>query len=391
MAAIPSHGEEVGFTVLQWVPGWTGVYRPKVTAKNDLRVTDCNFSVGALGGYLTCDFSVGADLAMIEDWLQTGLGRHIEIWDDAAVQVWEGYVSQLTINVSGLGITHGPLLQSANRVRLGYSTIDTTTQPPVMGERVFTTTINNTTAQAKYGIIAKDLSTGGCSAASAAQIAAQFLAENAWPPTTKQWANSGGALSLSIACLGYYTRLNYAYNQTVTTGTQNLSDKLVAIIAADPNDIVLTTNATIATNTLAVPAYENDDVEAWSLIKSLVAMGDTSYNRYLFGVYEGQKVIYAAAPSTVEYYQRLSARDQRVETQDGTEVAPWRVKPGKWLLFPDFLVGTTASTYALRQDPRAMFIESMTYTAPWGLQLSGSKAETLPQRLAQLGLSGIGA
>lgn len=391
MTVLPSYGEEVGFTVLQWLPGWTGVYRPKVTALNDLRVTSCSFSIGALGGYLTCDFTIGANLAMIEDWLQTGLGRHIEVWDDAGVQVWEGYVNQLTINVSGLGITHGPLLQSANRVRLGYSTIDTTTIPPVTGERVFTTAINNTTAQGKYGIISKDLSTGGCSAAAAAQIAAQYLAENAWPPTTKQWSNTGGALSLSISCLGYYTRLNYAYNQTVTTGTQNLSDKLISIIASDPNDIVLTTNASIATNTLAVPAYENDDLKAWSLIKSLVAMGDALYNRYLFGVYADRKVVYVAAPSAVEYYQRLSARDQRIETQDGTEVVPWRVQPGKWLLFPDFLVGTTASTYALRQDPRAMFIESMTYTAPWGLQLSGSKAETLSQRLAQLGLSGIGA
>jgi hypothetical protein len=38
----------------------------------------------------------------------------------------------------------------------------------------------------------------------------------------------------------------------------------------------------------------------------------------------------------------------------------------------------------MRDDPRFVFIESVRYTAPNGLQLSGQKVSRLPQMLARL-------
>jgi len=64
------------------------------------------------------------------------------------------------------------------------------------------------------------------------------------------------------------------------------------------------------------------------------------------------------------------------------------VQPGKWLLYPGFLVGRTTPA-ALRQDTRVEFVERVTFTAPYGVSHSGSKVATLPQRLARLGLGGM--
>ena len=99
---------------------------------------------------------------------------------------------------------------------------------------------------------------------------------------------------------------------------------------------------------------------------------------------------YEAAPTTLEYQQRLSQSLPVVERTGGDEVYPWNVLPGRWLLFPDFLIGQAAEL-DLRDDPRAMFIEQVKYTAPNELYMKGGTVDSTDALIAQLGLSGIGA
>jgi hypothetical protein len=139
-----------------------------------------------------------------------------------------------------------------------------------------------------------------------------------------------------------------------------------------------------------VKQYLNDNAAAWSLIQGLVARGDSSDNRYIFGIYNGRVPTYEAIPTDFEYQQRLSDPAQRVETPQGIEVKPWDVTAGKWLFVPDFLIGQVQPT-DLRLDPRMIFIESLTYTMPWGLSIQGGKTDKLSQKLAKLGLGGIGS
>ena len=141
---------------------------------------------------------------------------------------------------------------------------------------------------------------------------------------------------------------------------------------------------------MQVPAWEDEDRTAWSVVKNVVARGDSSQARWLFGVYAGREAFYEAAPTVVEYQQRLSQARSIVEHVDGDEVYPWKVVPGKWLMFPDFLIGQAAELN-LRDDPRAMFIETVKYTMPWTVDLKGGTVDTLSALVAQLGLSGIGA
>ena len=106
-------------------------------------------------------------------------------------------------------------------------------------------------------------------------------------------------------------------------------------------------------------------------------------------MYSSLRAKFVAIPDIVEYEALLSDPKLRVNLVGGAEVYPWNVLPGKWLMYTDFLPGYVAPT-TLREDPRIEFIESVTFTAPDGVMVRGGNLETLPQVLAQLGLSGVG-
>ena len=107
----------------------------------------------------------------------------------------------------------------------------------------------------------------------------------------------------------------------------------------------------------------------------------------LFGVYDDRVPVYEQVPTTIEYYQKLS--EDFVTFESGLKVDPIDVLPGKWLYFTDLFIGEPEAD-TLSEDIRAMFIESVKYTYPQGLVLSGGKTDSLTQKLAKLGLAGIG-
>jgi len=349
--------------------------------------------IQAMGGYWTSNVGMAAGLVRGEDWLER-LGWHIEVLDDAGVTCWEGFVNRITANVGPRQVTIGPLLSVANRCYLVYSTIDTSTEPPTVGMRVRAATVNSTGSQGRWGIRHKVLSTGGCTDADAATIVNRYVGERAEPKASGVWQPGATTMAVRLECLGYYALLDYPYNQTAATGEIDLSDddgtgKLQLIMAAEPNGIFSTDYRRCADNTLQVPAWENDDKGAWALIKALVARGDAAYSRYTFGIYANRQAVYAAAPTDVAYLRRLTDPAGRITTPEGQDIPPWNVLPGRWLFYPDWFVGRTEPA-TRRQDGRFEFIESVTYTAPMTAVTTGGDMDTLPQLLAQMGLSGVG-
>lgn len=345
-------------------------------------------TIEAIGGYNNAQFNVKDNQTDIEDWIANGLGRHIETFDEAQNKIWGGFVNKISANLGTLSVTRGSLLDIANRVSIIYSTIITSVTPPLLGIRVQTTLANDTSSQTDFGIIEKILSSGGVTATEADQIRDTFLAENKEPQTSQQInVPASQEISVTVECLGYIhlTKI-FPYNST-STGLQNLSTKMTNIFAASPT--VTFNTSGIVSNTTQVRAFENDDNIAWGLLKGLTAKGDASDNRYNLGVFADQKVLYETAPTTIAYQQRLSDPENRIETLSGERIFPWNVLPGRWLFIPDFLIGQSQPS-DLRLDPRAVFIESVTFTAPWGLRIVGGKADRLSQKLARLGLNGVG-
>lgn len=369
------------------------VYRPLVQGGEYLfdwrtSVESWQHEIRAMGGYWSAQATQADNLRRAEEWLADGLGRHVEVHDDALNQIWEGFVNSVSIDVGGLNVTRGPLLNVANKVKLVYSTGDNVDGG--YGGRASTAYVEDATSQAKYGIIHKILSSGGVSTANAEQLRDTYLAQYKEPETTSRFNLSGQSdVRLTIDLLGYvHWQIVYPFTSS-TTGDGNLSTRLTAIINDDPNNLFSSANADIATNTLQVSQWEDDDPMAWDAIKSLVAMGDSNESRFLYGVYNARRAVYEAAPTTYTYRREIASSGD-VETIVGGTVKPWAVRPGKWIIFPDFLIGRSQPT-DLRQDPRAMFIERVVFSMPRGLQLDGSKVSTIEQKIARLGLMGIGA
>jgi hypothetical protein len=369
------------------------VYRPLVQGGEYLfdwrtSVESWRHETRAMGGYWSATSTQADNLTRAEEWLADGLGRHVEVHDEALNLVWEGFVDSVSIDVGGLNVTRGPLLNVANKVKLLYSTIDTSDGG--FGARASTAYAEDATSQARYGVIHKILSAGGLSQTNAEQIRDTYLAQNKTPETTSRFTLAGqDNVRLSIELLGYVHMQTIYPFASSTTGNGNLSTRLAAILDDDPNGLFSSANASIATNTVQVSQWEDDDPMAWEAIKGLVAMGDANDARYLYGVYGGRRVVYEAAPAAYTYRREIAAQGD-IETIVGGTVKPWAVKPGRWLLFPDFLVGRSQPS-DLRQDPRAMFIERVVFSLPRGLQLDGSKVSTVEQKIARLGLMGIGA
>lgn len=391
-----SHEQSPALSIGVWEPSFSGgVYTPEGRQVYGAPMTGAEgwqHSSVALGGYENASFGLNAGQIELEDWLDA-LGWHVVAYDPALTVAWEGFVDKVTLTLGPLQLVRGPLLSIANRVKAVYSTIDTTTNPPTLGIRAVTAVANDTDSQDQRGIVEKVLSAGGMRVSEAIQVRDTFLAEHSKPETTQTVSTTAAEPSVKIECLGYRHWLGvYTYTQTAASGTVALSTKVADVLDADPNSLFSSANADIATNALTVVNYENDDMTAWALVKGLTALGDATDARHTFGVYAGRRAEYAAAPTAYYYAQRLADPAQRVTLygDPGQWVKPWQVRPARWLLMSDFLVGKTVPTL-LRRDLRAVFIERVTYTAPWGLQVEGGKVTTLRQKLARLGLAGIGA
>jgi len=349
----------------------------------------------AIGGYWSASATVNHRQDAIEDWIWRGLGRHIQVQDEALDVVWEGFVNNITATLGTMEFHIGPLMETPNRLRVVYSTMDNTLSPPVGGFRARTAIVNDIDSQAMYGIIQKMLSTGGSTAVEAAQNGGTYLAEHAWPTTDRRSSLlSGKAGAMTLEMLGYWAWLGaYVYNQTAATGYVNASAKLQAVIAACPNTGLFSTNyGRITANTVQVSQWEDEDRTAETVVKAINSMGTTTYGRTNVGFTKNRQIVYEPAPTSIRYVQRAASNDMLTDLIGG-QVRPWNVEPGQWIFYADFLTGQLPPVTGaqLKRDPRCGLIEVVTLDNKYGLDINGVHVGTLDQMLARQGLAGIGA
>lgn len=352
-------------------------------------VTSYDHTHAALGGFWSANLTMRLPLHDLEDWLQYGAGRQVQVKGRGTKTAWEGIVNRVTVNVGGYNMTVGPYLDIANKVKLAYSIFLQLGGGNATGIRVVTEPTSNLSSQAKYGILAKVFSVGGIDSSAVAGLQAMLLERYSQPPRSEDLNLPGDTglryIDLKLECIGYAHLLQkYTYNST-TAGTQNLSAKLAAIVAAEPNALF---SSSVATNTIQVPAGQTDDAEAWGLIKSMIAMGDTSLNRYTFGVYENRRVTYKAVDNNVVYVRPLREGASVIQDAQGGLLQPWEVRPGSYVLVTDLLPGKPVAS-DLNAEQRAIFADTVQYRMPDSLVINGAHAFRIEQRMAQMGLSGV--
>jgi hypothetical protein len=348
----------------------------------------------AEAGYESCQFTIKIPLQEADDWLERGLARHVEVYNASASLIWEGFVNRVLFSGGTLSASRGPLFDIANRLSVVYTPIiDTTVDPPVTGSATETTIAEDTDSQARYGIIEKVISGGtrldDGTTDEAEEIRDLALAEMAWPYTDEEINLQGQNVpTLTLECIGYKNWLKvYVYNFFTAT-TVTLDTKIKDVLDADPNSIFSTNQSFIEANAQLTNRLEDKNRLADTIISDITAMGDATDNRWIFQVLGGRLCYYRAIPTTIEYLHALTSPSSTLTLADGTAVDPWDMPAGVWVEITDFMAGQSTQT-PIRKDPRNEFAERVTYTAPYGLTVSGARISTLTQRLKQLGVGGV--
>lgn len=347
------------------------------------------------GGYESCQFTVKVPQKMIDEWLENGLGRHVVVYSGETELVWEGFVSKVSFGIGALSASRGPLFDIANRVSVAYTPIiDAGVDPMVTGSATETPIAENTDSQARYGIIEKILSGGqllddGISD-EAEEVRDLYLAEMKLPYTDES-INLGQMAepTMTIECLGYKEWFKvYAFNDYTAT-TITLDTKVKNILNADPNSIFSTDQSKVETNAQLTNQLEDSNRFANTILGELVALGDGADNRWVFGLEADRVCYYRAIPTEVRYLHSLTSSTQNLTLLDSTDVRPWNVKAGAWVELTDFLISETEySPSDLRENPRLMFAEKVSFTAPNILSITGGRISSVKQRLNQLGVGG---
>ncbi|MEE9573470.1 MAG: hypothetical protein V3W20_10510 [Candidatus Neomarinimicrobiota bacterium] len=359
-------------------------------------IQSLSFSIRSIGGFWDASIKINYPLNRIEDWMDTGgitgLGRHIVIYNSSLCVIWEGFVNSISATMGGVTYKIGTLKEIANRVSVAYSTVDTNITPPAVGGRETTDAANDTDSQDKYGIIEQIIPKGGATTVLAEQARDAWLKDRKDPQVnTRDNVTGQSGPNLQLNCLGYWHWLDLYTYTNIIGGDDNLSDFVETISGAQLNNIISTDYNLITSNTLQVPTYQDKKRKAGSILKTLNSFGDASNNRYTIGVYQDRKVVYEQIPENFDYQRRITS-NSNILGRLQEPIDPWDIVPGKWIFYPDFLSGRfpPVTSTTLSTDPRATLIQSMKFTAPNSVSISGERIGESDQIMAKFGLRGQG-
>ena len=355
-------------------------------------VTAYSHIISSFGGFDAATVSIADYQLRLDDWIMSGLGRHIVVYGDHNYIIWEGFVNQITYTAGALTMTVGPLMDIGNRVSVKFSEVDASVSS-VTGTSATTIIAEDADSQDAYGIIEKILSGGSMYRDEANQVRDVFLADKRLAPSSKNYSFSAQPSTtnpiIKLDCKGYSSWLEAFIYENYVNGVDAASDKIEDVIDADPNSIVLTKK--LDANASLVVTLEDQGRSGLTVIKGCVNMGDGSDNRWLFGMYENREAVFEVMPSTVEYTYEISDEIQRISSNTGGIVKPWDVRAGKWIETTGILTtsGAPSPGLDLRSDLRNTFIESVSFTMPNTLSISGTTVDRAPQALAKYGIGAM--
>ncbi len=352
-----------------------------------LRASGLSTTSQADGGYWSANVQFQASEAEVSDWISQGVGRDITFHNAAGVVVWNGIVNSVSADWGGLSLKSGDFLELANQVTVNYQAVTYNTNPPVGGSKQTVTDAIDLDSQGRYGVQAEVVNAGAGGVTDAEQYRDRFIAERAFPDTSVSFSlQNSNSPSITIECVGYAQLLSRPLYGTSATGRVNASAKVSSLFALDPNGIFPDTSA-IDENTLQVPAFENGEKRLFEVLQSTTALGDASFNRWISGIGAIRKPYYREAVQEVTYTYLLADTEPRIEGKNRSYVFPWDVQAGKWM----FLSGVLENLPTMddfSKDPRYIFIEDVSWSAVWGLDINGGRVFKSSQILAQMGLGG---
>jgi len=341
----------------------------------------------ALGGYWAASFTVyGIKPGEIKLWAETGIGSHVQA-EVAGGIIWEGVVDELVITLPNSTITIGSLSAMSNRVSVRFQDIEAPFNLPIGGTFDATGWVEDSASVAQFGELEAYLSAGAVDPAVAATASRTYLGYNAWPIYERQVTQQPGTgFSLVANCIGYSRIMDRRYyDNPGITGTVNISNKIKDILS---NADFLDSDYSVEENTLQAYDEQLDQPTLLKAIQDLVSLGDSSFNRYTFGVYANQKAIYRAVPTSPTY---LVGEDGKMSYPNtNTNIPLGLVEPGSRVEFSDIFSAPLDYHYSAPSKVDIYpIIETASFTYPNTLSITTGRTTRLDAIFAAYGLSGM--
>lgn len=326
-------------------------------------------------GFDTASFDLKEEKYVLEDLFFNGLGRRVTRYSpDGNFVVWDGYISEMTLSEPGITLRIS-LKELANRASVRYVPIDTSTNPPTESAETSTTVVNDTESQSLYGIKERYFSPpkiNRLTAANAAQYASIILDQYRRPRRSADFSGGSSEPRLSVMCEGFIHTLEWrVYNQTAVSGADWVYVVAGTIITGVGQFIY---DTDFDTNTTQLQKYFNRDDTALNILQTAAGLGDNTDRRWLFYVLENRILQYKAASTTIAYLRRVGDPRQQIFDTTGRPMPYWEIRPNNWLrnsdVLPQFLTPA-----GLQDDYPSMYIESVQYSEPDSLSLTGSTGD----------------
>lgn len=359
------------------INAYAPVIRQNIDSFHERLLTEAeSWTISTKFGYDTASFTLHGSQDYLTEWFSSGLIRDILMKDRNDAPRWNGFVERMVLNIGGISRTRA-ISGLANRIILVYTALDTSSNPPKAGAQA-TITKNETTSQTKYGIKTVTISGGEATAATADDHAFSRINDLAFIRESEtQTVGGSSPPTLKVELRGYAHMLDWSnYTQIATSTTDNANTIITAILTADPNGIPNLSTVDLDTNTLQIEKYHDGKTPAWKLIQKIAETGGETGSvgeRWVAGLYAGRRLIYKQAEGLNSRGNQLSTNKHllltrhmfdggdRIFDEANREIFPWEVLPDRL----SQIVG---------QPGRAQYIETVKYTAPWNLQLTGTDA-----------------
>lgn len=294
----------------------------------EIRLNRCSWS--AWGGAETAKLILEHDGQALEN-RRNLLGLPVEVCDRGGQVVWQGYVSAVGGQVSGVWQTLD-LESVANRVCAVFK------DPNQTNGLIWTQTtwVEDAQSQASYGVKEKVVKLGVMSPAQAEQVSARFLRDNAWPLvraeakpiTLPKQGELGEPDGVEVHCRGWFQTLGWRswFNQT---GTAMTSEAALGEIFSACGQKLGGLHLEAAGGAMVTP-FTPYPIDGLTAFKEFLNLGQANLMPMLAQVTSGRLLRVYAQPSKGRLNWRL-VEAGRLEDKFGSEPPEGRTPVGEWL------------------------------------------------------------
>ena len=317
----------------------------------NVAVRELSFSSQLFGGYWAAAFDMEVESSGIDD-LSELPGADVVIWDEAGVEVWNGFIDTVSLSHGAAAIQMGPVMGVSNYIQIAYREYSFNVNPPVYnGDNIYPPSddnsewLSNAPSIRNWGHMYEVISAGREMSAEEAERAGLLAItdRSALPVSADISPTAVGTDTARVECLGYFHLTKKRYVDLWDGGMYPAD---VVFRQAMGTLSVLRVDR-MAPCAIQIPLWTEDRQNLYDFLEAnYKTLGDGLYYGFSFGVYDSRIVRLDAIrtglgitsarpvdggpipPPVPDFY--ISADSGLVVDVAGNEMSA-NVRPGAWV------------------------------------------------------------